>query len=121
MNIDLRRLGWALAMIGLALALIASVFGVKNDWLITTALLFFFGGFALLGVSAIIRLKRGQLRLRPWLALKQGFMFFLLFLGIRLAYMWWVPSFEQSLSEAIFVSAFTGICFGLWQSAYRKP
>lgn len=123
---QVRRIGWMLIALGFALAIVAlalrytiggDLAGTAGMGAAATMLL----GFGLWMISALTRLFKGEIRIRPWDALKSAILIFAAMLGLR-SLLWLIfPDFERDWIGIIWKSAAFAIAFSLYQTSYRKP
>ncbi|GEM_PF-4375203 len=90
------------------------------------AVLFLFGaatlvGIALLLFSAVNRLSRGEVKLRPLDAAKRGAVVFCIFLGLRFLLSVILPGTMPDPVHVILYAACFAAAYGLYTTAYRKP
>jgi len=123
---QVRRIGWMLIALGFALAIVAlalryTIGGDLADTAGMGAAATMLLGFGLWMISALTRLFKGEIRIRPWDALKSAIMIFGIILGLRFLIWMIFPDLERDLIEAVWKSAVFAIPFSLYQTAYRKP
>jgi len=91
------------------------------DTIATGGAIAFFVGGILWMTSVIVRLLKGQVRLRPWDALKRASVYFAVFAALRFGAWAIFPEMERDLFEALFLSIATALALSFYSTAYRKP
>lgn len=121
-----RRIGWALLILALALALTAA--GLRytvGDEIADLAIAPLTGamllGLIALAISSAHRLSTGKVTLRPWLALKPALIIFFALLAFRLLAWAVFPSLERDLTFAVIHALIFALGYSLYKTAYRKP
>lgn len=117
----MRRAGYTLVWLGLLQAILIKLFELKE-----TAWLASFGIFMLLGLvlivgSVVSRMVSGQLRLRPWDALKQIPITFSILTCLIILARFVFPSSERSLTFYLIMAIVLAVVSSFQQTAYRKP
>ena len=117
----MKKAGWILLAIAFAIALFIEVSGRENMWLLSTSLITFLLGLALVCAASAARLYRGYVKLRPWDAAKSAVVIFLVVLALRLLIQAVFPTPDFELSSVLIWSAAFAFGYGLSTTAYRKP
>ncbi|WP_294079538.1 hypothetical protein [Sphingomonas sp.] len=77
-------------------------------------------GIIVLTISAIWRISKGEVKLRPWLAVKPAL--FIFFGTMALRFLAWAvfPGLERDLTGAVIHSLIFALAYSLYSTAYRK-
>ena len=117
----MRTAGWTAWVLGFVLAALKVALKLSDIYSLAAVGILFALGLLLLTIDAMIRLKRGQLVIRPWDATKSASRTFLIIVAIRLFVGYLLPSSMPDVALALIQSASFAIVFGLYQTAYRAP
>ena len=120
------RIGYALIGLALLLGIGAAGFQRAYGGALPDAAALAFGaavlvGMALLLISAVNRLMKGEVRLRPADAAKRGILVFCIILGLRFLAFALFPDWAGDPIEAILSAACFATAYSLYTTAYRKP
>ena len=117
----MRKAGYALAGLALVLAILIQVFGIDGPIsLAAFGLCMSLGALALL-TSGLIRLAKGELKLRPLDALKRMPILFVIFGAMLLTLHFIFDSSDQTLAESLIMVVLLTVFFAFYQTAYRMP
>lgn len=89
--------------------------------MMAVAVLAMLTGMVLLAINAMMRMSRGELRLRPMAALKRGPIIFLVMVGVYALAHVIFPEREIDWTETLIRCAIVSLTMALYFSAYRKP
>lgn len=116
----MRTAGWVLFLLGLIFIPLSHYIAPEMHLLLIIFGSSMLAGLILLLANGINRLRKGEVVLRPFDAMKKAIWLFLLMLGIRLLIYFVFPNFEQDITVAILNSAIFAIVFSFYTTAYRK-
>ncbi|MDK2766874.1 hypothetical protein [Sphingomonas sp.] len=122
---QLKRIGLGLCGIGMVVVLASFALryvideGSTDTIAIGGAIAVFVGG-VLWMTSSFVRLLKGEVRLRPWDAVKLASLYFVIFLALRLGLWAIFPNMERDLVKALLVSLLIALAMGLHSTAYRR-
>ena len=122
---QLKRIGLGLCGIGMVVVLASFALryvideGSTDTIAIGGAIAVFVGGVLWL-TSSFVRLLKGEVRLRPWDAVKLASLYFVIFLALRLGLWAIFPNMERDLVKALLVSLLIALAMGLHSTAYRR-
>ena len=122
---QLKRIGLGLCGIGMVVVLASFALryvideGSTDTIAIGGAIAVFVGGVLWL-TSSFVRLLKGEVRLRPWDAVKLASLYFVIFLALRLGLWAIFPNMERDLVKALLVSLLIALAMGLQSTAYRR-
>ena len=122
----MKLLGWISLTLAFALALVAAGLRYAGGAEAPMVVMIAFGialvvGLVALAISAAMLLAKGEVKLRPWDALKKAAMLFLIILGLRCLAWFVFPGLERNFGYELFQSAAFAALFALYTTAYRKP
>lgn len=121
----MRRVGWLLLVLAFVLALTAAgsrqfFGGEPGEIIVVSFLLLMLMAISVLVVSAVSRLIKGEVRLRPWDATRRALPLFAIVLGGRLVFYAIFPKPERDLTIDIVSSVAFAVFYGLYTTAYRR-
>jgi hypothetical protein len=122
----IRRIGWALLILAFFLALTATSLryvagGETADIAMIGFAVVMLLGIIALTISAVYRLSRGDVKLRPWLALKSALIIFVTVLVFTFLIWAVFPSMERNLTDVFMHAVIFALGYSLYTTAYRKP
>lgn len=115
----MRGVGYALFFIGLVAGGLTTLFAPGSDIIAIFGLLMI-GGATLLVISGITRIAKGEVRLRPIMAMRKAALLFVIIVGLKVVFELWFPSLKFDLANAVISSAVFALAFGFHATAYRK-
>jgi hypothetical protein len=119
------RIGYVLIGAALLLVLGDAALQARGDAPSGTVLALFglamLAGLALLAVSAIRRLVRGEVKLRPVDAAKRSVVLFGIMMGLRFLLAAFLPDTMRDPVQVILYAACFAAVYSLYITAYRKP
>ncbi|MDR6850958.1 hypothetical protein J2Y54_000451 [Sphingomonas sp. BE123] len=123
---QLKRIGLGLCGFGMVVVLASLALryaideGSADAVLIGGTIAVLVGGVLWL-TSSLVRLLKGEVRLRPWDAVKLAFLYFAVFAALRFGAWAIFPEMERDVVKALFLSIFPALVLGFYSTAYRKP
>jgi len=117
----LRTAGYILAGLAFASALLWHWVGRDNVWLMAIFGSSIVTGILLLTVNAIIRLKKGDLQLRPINAVKRAPIIFVIMVAVYGLAGVIFPATQIDWTETLIKCAVVSLTMAIYFSAYRKP
>ena len=116
----MRTAGWIIICLGFASAFLWNYLGRDNVGVMAVAGLSIVAGMVLLAANAMMRMSRGELRLRPLDALKRMPVIFLVRVGVYALAVLIVPDAEIDWTDTLVKCAIVSATMAIYFSAYRK-
>jgi len=117
----LKAAGWIVTCLGFAGAVLWNALGQDNIAIMAASALAILTGMVLLAINAMMRLSRGELRLRPIAALKRGPIIFVVMVGVYALALVIFPETQFDWTEILIRCAIVSLTMALYFSADRKP
>ncbi|NRD88464.1 hypothetical protein C8024_01800 [Sphingopyxis sp. BSNA05] len=121
-----RRIGWVL--LGLAFVLTSIAVGIRYtvggdtaDIITAGGVSAFSLGFILWMISSVTRLAKGDVRLRPWNALKLMPAYFAAFAALRFGAWAIFSEMEYNFADTLIHSIVPALVLSFYSTAYRSP
>ena len=117
----MRTAGWIIICLGFASALLWNYLGRDNVGVMAVGGLSIVAGMILLAIDAIVRMSRGQLRLRPLDAMKRMPLIFMVMVGVYALALVIFPETQFDWTAILIRCAIVSLTMALYFSADRKP
>ena len=117
----MRTAGWIVTGLGFAAALLWNALGQDNVGIMAVAALAILAGMVLLAINAMMRMSRGELRMRPNAALKRGPIIFVVMVGVYALALVIFPETQFDWTAILIRCAIVSLTMALYFSADRKP
>ena len=117
----MRTAGWIIICLGFASALLWNYLGRDNVGVMAVGGLSIVAGMILLAIDAMVRMSRGQLRLRPLDAMKRMPLIFMVMVGVYALAVVISPDTQIDWTETLLKCAVVSLTMAIYFSAYRKP
>ncbi|WP_086734745.1 hypothetical protein [Erythrobacter colymbi] len=117
----MKTVGWIVTGLGFVAALLWNALGQDNVGIMAVAALSIIAGMVLLAGNAVMRMSRGELRLRPLDALKRMPLIFVVMVGVYALALVVFPETRIDWTETLIRCAVVSLTMAFYFSAYRKP